>query len=325
MLILLLACSPRPALVPASESLVPAAVPLAPAAPVVAPEAPVVAPIPSVAQDVFPAPARLVAVGDLHGDVPSAIRALQLAGMVDAAGHWTGGASWLVQTGDVLDRGPSGPAMLKWLRQLEAEAEAAGGRALLLNGNHEAMNVAGDWRYVADTAEFPGDTEAARESARRAYFSADGDGGKWVRAHRITVQVGGTVFVHGGIDSNWASHGISGLNSLFREAIATSTGSAAANAVQPAVLGPDGPIWNRAYLLADPPVACEELKRALALLHADRMVVGHTTQDSGTIATRCEGHLYGIDTGISAYYGTHPAALLIESGPKGEAVTVLPR
>jgi hypothetical protein len=315
MLILLLACSPRPGLVPASESLAPAAPASAPAS----------KPVAAASEDVFPAPARLVAVGDLHGDVPGAIGALRLAGMVDAAGHWTGGASWLVQTGDVLDRGPSGPSMLKWLGQLEAEAAAAGGRALLLNGNHEAMNVVGDWRYVADTAEFPGDTEAARESARHAYFSADGAGGTWVRTHRIAVQVGGTVFVHGGIDSSWASHGISGLNSLFREAIASSTGSAPASPTQPPVLGPDGPIWNRAYLLADPPVACAELTRALALLHADRMVVGHTTQDSGTIASRCEGHLYGIDTGISAYYGTHPAALVIESGPNGEAVTVLPR
>lgn len=311
MLFLLLACSPQPAVVSAAAPVAPLT-PVAPAAPVAGP-------------DVFPAPARLVAVGDLHGDVPGAIGALKLAGVVDAAGHWSGGTTWLVQTGDVLDRGSGGPSMLKWLGQLESEAEAAGGRALLLNGNHEAMNVAGDWRYVADTAEFPGDTEAARVSARHAYFGADGEGGKWVRAHRMTVQVGGTVFVHGGIDSNWASHGISGLNLLFREAIANSTGSAAANPVQPAVLGPDGPIWNRAYLLADPPVACEELKRALNLLHAERMVVGHTTQDSGIIATRCEGRLYGIDTGISAYYGTHPAALVIESGPSGEAVTVLPR
>ena len=317
MLILLLACSPQP-------SRVAAAAPVAPLNPVAA-AAPVAPAAPVAAADVFPAPARLVAVGDLHGDVPGAIGALQLAGVVDAAGHWSGGTTWLVQTGDVLDRGSGGPSMLKWLGQIESEAEAAGGRALLLNGNHEAMNVAGDWRYVADTAEFPGDTEAARQSARHAYFGADGAGGKWVRAHRMTVQVGGTVFVHGGIDSNWASHGISRLNAMFRDAVSTSTGSAAANAVQPAVLGPDGPIWNRAYLLADPPVACEELKRALALLHADRMVVGHTTQDSGIIATRCEGRLYGIDTGISAYYGTHPAALVIESGPSGEAVTVLPR
>lgn len=57
------------------------------------------------------APGRVVAIGDLHGDMAQALRALALAGVVglDPDGSnravWTGGNTTLVQLGDILDRG----------------------------------------------------------------------------------------------------------------------------------------------------------------------------------------------------------------------------
>lgn len=310
MLTLLLACTPQTApLAPTGQATLPDASVMAP--PVASPGSGPTAPAPAAPQDVFPAPARVVAVGDLHGDVASAIGALELAKVVDATGHWTGGGTWLVQTGDVLDRGKDGPTMIRFLAQLEQEAAAAGGRALILDGNHEVMNLQGDWRYVADLAEFGAAPDP--QAARRTWM-AEGAGGAWVRGHGMVVQVGETVFVHAGIDSHWASYGVSGLNTLFRAALAAPPDP------KSGVTGPDGPVWNRAYLLEDPPAICPELKRALAELHATRMVVGHTTQETGRIAERCEGTFYGIDTGISAYYGVHPSALVIE----GSAVTLLP-
>lgn len=320
MFLLLLACAtaaaPRPSAPPPAAAPSPAAAPPPAAAPSPAAGAP-----PSAPPHVWPAPERLVAIGDLHGDVASAILALKLGGLVDDAGQWTGGSSWLVQTGDILDRGKDGATMLDFLGRLEAGSAAAGGKAIFLNGNHELMNLQGDWRYVADLADFPGANDEERSASRRAYFSASGPAGPgagatWVMNHQPTVQVGATVFAHGGIDSNWASRGIAGINTLVAAAWADPKAP---------VLGPDGPLWNRAYLLGDPPAVCPELDRALRALGASRMVVGHTTQDSGRIASRCEGKLYGIDTGISAHYGMHPSALVILRNADGsETVTTLP-
>lgn len=47
---------------------------------------------------------RIVAVGDLHGDMPNAQRVLQMAGVVDANGDWSGEVDYFVQTGDIIDR-----------------------------------------------------------------------------------------------------------------------------------------------------------------------------------------------------------------------------
>jgi len=102
-----------------------------------------------------------VAVGDVHGDLETFRGLLRKAGLIDAKDRWTGGARTLIQTGDVCDRGPHSRAVLDLLMSLEKEAREAGGRVVVLMGNHEAMNLFGDLRYTT-----PGEFAAfAREEA----------------------------------------------------------------------------------------------------------------------------------------------------------------
>lgn len=46
---------------------------------------------------VLPAAERLVAIGDLHGDLRKALRAFRLAGLIDERGRWSGGSTVCVQ------------------------------------------------------------------------------------------------------------------------------------------------------------------------------------------------------------------------------------
>ena len=103
-----------------------------------------------------PAPGRLIALGDVHGDFSAMMAALDLAGVVDGDGAWIGGETVVVQTGDQLDRGDEERRILDTISRLADEAWAAGGALHALNGNHEAMNVELDLRYVtpAGFAEF---------------------------------------------------------------------------------------------------------------------------------------------------------------------------
>lgn len=94
---------------------------------------------------------RIVAVGDLHGDLDKARRAFQLAGVLgvdDGQDLWTGEDALLIQLGDVLDRGQDELAILSLLRSLDIQAKAKGGAVFQVNGNHETINVEGDFRYV---------------------------------------------------------------------------------------------------------------------------------------------------------------------------------
>lgn len=252
---------------------------------------------------------RLVAIGDLHADLPQALAVLRLAGLVDEAGRWSGGTATLVQTGDTTDRGPDSKEVLELLERLTAEAAAAGGRVVVLLGNHEVMNLMGDWRYVSegDLADFGG------EAPRREAFAETGALGKYLRGLGIVAVVDGTVFVHGGVTPQYAALGEAGLNGLVPAVL---SGSA-----PPDALGDDSPIWFRGYLQSDDPAVCAELSKALRALKARRMVVGHTTQRSGEVASRCGGALLGIDTGISSHYGGHLAAVELK---KGDAWAIYP-
>jgi len=113
-----------------------------------------------------------VAIGDIHGDLDALERSLRAAGLTDARGQWIGGRTVLVQTGDYMDRGPDVKAVLDRLMALETSAARAGGRVIVLAGNHEVMNVLGELRDVRPStyqAFADGESEARREAAWQQY------------------------------------------------------------------------------------------------------------------------------------------------------------
>ena len=244
---------------------------------------------------------KLVAVGDLHGDLDAALDVLRMAGLVDDAGAWSGGTATLVQTGDTTDRGPQSKEVVELMKRLVDEADAAGGRVVPLLGNHEVMNLQGDWRYVHpdDVAGFGGVEE------RKAELAPDGDLGAWLRTLDVVAVVDGVVFTHGGVSRQAAALGLDHWNAQV---------SGLVYGARPGLSDPASPIWYRGYLQDPEAEACATLSRALTALSAERMVVGHTTQDSGRVAERCDGRILGIDTGISAHYGGHLAAVEFRSG-----------
>ena len=92
---------------------------------------------------------RIIAVGDVHGAYDSFVQILQKAGLLDAKKNWNAGNATLIQTGDVLDRGPKSREAMDLLMRLEEQAPAKKGRVFALLGNHEVMNMIGDLRYVS--------------------------------------------------------------------------------------------------------------------------------------------------------------------------------
>jgi hypothetical protein len=94
------------------------------------------------------APARVVAVADVHGAYREFVALLQRARLIDTRAGWIGGSTTLVQTGDVIDRGARSRECLDLLMTLERQASGKGGMVVPLLGNHEVMNVLGELRYV---------------------------------------------------------------------------------------------------------------------------------------------------------------------------------
>lgn len=117
-------------------------------------------------------PDRVVAIGDVHGDFEDFCLILRRARLVDDQNHWIGGKATLVQPGDLIDRGAKGREVMDLVMSLQTEAAKSGGTVVPLLGNHEAMNIVGDLRYVtpADYAEFSdSESEKRRKAAYQEY------------------------------------------------------------------------------------------------------------------------------------------------------------
>ncbi|APR87778.1 Protein-tyrosine-phosphatase [Minicystis rosea] len=272
------------------------------------------------------APARIVAIGDLHGDLAATRATLKIAGAIDDADHWIGKDLMVVQTGDEIDRGDDDRKIIDLFDRLAEEAKAQGGAVIALNGNHEVMNVQLDFRYVTegahkDFAGVPGamtmDPRLGRmpedARARAAAFLPGGPYAKKLARRNTIAVVGDTVFLHGGLLPKHVRYGIDRMN---REMSAWMDGSARD---VPAILtNEDGPVWQRRYSAASDQEDCRVLKETLALIPAKRMVVGHTVQRNG-INAACDEQVWRIDVGLSKHYGGKPEVLEI----KGDQVKAL--
>jgi len=285
------------------------------------------------------APERIVAVGDVHGDFERFVALLREAGVIDAKNRWIGGKTHLVQTGDVLDRGPDSRKVMDLLMALEGEAEKSGGKVHALIGNHEAMNILGDLRYVS-----AGEFEAFRSSrsknlGERAYralsdssmrdsagyrerwdaehplgwvehrlaFEGNGKYGTWIRGHDAVLALGGYLFLHGGIGPDYVDVPIGELNARVRKDLEPGATSTAITTDS------EGPLWYRG-LAREPDSAIAPLvDRILERFGVEHVVIGHTVTP-GAIMPRLGTKVIEIDVGLSEYYGGPLACLVIEKG-----------
>ena len=279
------------------------------------PEGPGERPIP--AETVQPEPARLIALGDVHGDYQALINALELAGVIDDEVAWIGGDTVVVQTGDQLDRGDEERRILDTIQRLADEAWAAGGALHALNGNHETMNVELDLRYVTpggfeDFADLvPDDLDDELESyppeerGRVAAFRPGGPYARTLSGQNTAMIVGDSAFVHGAILPVHAETGLDRLNKRVRNWML-------GDADEPDVIDGDGMVWSRDY--SDEPDAadCAALEETLEALGVSRMVMGHTVQDA--VSTECDEQAWLVDVGMAAYYGGTTQVIEIVDG-----------
>ncbi len=244
---------------------------------------------------------RIVAVGDVHGDFYRMVEILRYAGLVDPAKNWCGGKTHLVQTGDLMDRGPDSRLVMELLMKLEKQAPLHGGEVHCLTGNHEAMNLTGDYRYV--TSE-----EAASHGGMKSLvrnMRPTGRYGWWITGHNAVIRMNNAVFLHAGVSDEFSSASIPEINEEVRKRLSLQNDTSE-------VLGGEGPLWYRGWA-RDPSSSVERtLEEFLAGADADFAVIGHTVTGDG-IETRFGGRVVMIDTGISEYYGGPGEYLVLDS------------
>ncbi|HLY12308.1 MAG TPA: metallophosphoesterase [Planctomycetota bacterium] len=289
--------------------------------------------------DVLTGVERVVAVGDVHGDYDQFVAVLRSARLLDEKGAWIGGKAHLVQTGDILDRGPDSRKAMDLLIRLEAEAARAGGAVHALIGNHEAMNLYGDLRYVSE-GELAAFRDAASEKARdelyrdyqksakgvvfddvsrkawdadhplgyaehRRAFGPEGVYGRWIRGHHAVIRIDGTLFLHGGISPKYADWGVRTINERIRIELADFTKLEGG-----VVTDDEGPLWYRGLALRGRELETH-VQTVLRNFGVDRIAIGHTYTE-GAVLPRFGGRVLQIDVGLSKVYDAAGRSACIE-------------
>lgn len=299
----------------------------------------------------FDMPHKVVAVGDLQGNIEGLEAILEHSGLVDEHGTWAGGDAHLVQLGDIFGRATEPRECCDRLMELERRAMNAGGRVHVLLGNHEA-EVVHRYEFECNPQEYLNfathATLAAWERYRRlaeesfwemgedrslpiANLSAawellnpvgreefregvrpSGRYGTWLCARPAAVQVGPLLFSHAGLSWKWAREGLDELNRRVREEM--SSDLYFADFPETGVLvAPDGPLWLRDLAWGGKGVR-DDLHRVLQHFGASAQVIGHTPTQDGWINSRYARRVLCIDTGVGRQPGGRLSALLVEAG-----------
>jgi hypothetical protein len=330
----------------------------------------VIAPQNNVLQDYFPKVARLIVIGDLHGDLRATIQCLKLANVISQSIpydfqditkiQWTGNNTFVVQLGDQIDRvrpaqtiddlcSPQDPELVEdegsdlkimcLMDKLNEEAKKQGGRCISILGNHELMNVDGDFRYVSprEFREFGNYFKASRSQKNKSlpygYFerrNAFSPGGVLARRMAQTrysiVQVGSWVFVHGGIHpilaSSFSIHDINKNIKRWLEGESLEKNQELKKNIDFIYHNEDdsvSPFWSRIYSdLEEYNAQAEQtFKQTIDILNRKNnrnsesqikgMIMGHSPQfmyNKG-INSACNGRCWRVDVGMSRAFGVH--------------------
>jgi hypothetical protein len=303
---------------------------------------------------VLPAVKRIIVLGDIHGDWDMTMKALRVAKLIDNNGTWIGGETVVVQVGDQIDRcrytgipcnekDATNPdegndwKILQYFTKLHKQALKVGGAVYSLIGNHELMNVKGDFRYVSyeGLREFDnykyinkhgeeidyylnhkGEKVKFKngEDARRWAFSPGNPISDFLACTRqMALIIGSNLFVHAGIVPVIAKkYNVKKLNQLmslylFNLLKEPSTYNDIFNSSD------YSPLWNREFgnigkqkydknlqNKIDDKLICNKLLLPLKKIYkVDKIFVGHTPLLDNGIGSVCDGKVWLTDYGLS--------------------------
>jgi hypothetical protein len=310
------------------------------------------------AQDEWNGVERVVVIGDVHGDLDQFVAILRLAGVIDRKGRWSAGKTHLVQLGDVVDRGAESRKVMDLLMKrkvmdllmkLEKQARRAGGYVHALIGNHEAMNIYTDLRYVS-AGEYEAFRDQDSERVRDFFYqqhvkevqrNSSSDGvpkfdeayrEQWKSKHPLGYfehryhfgpngKYGKWILGHNAVvkinDTIFLHGGISPKYSSYtirqiNDQVREELKDFA-KLEGGIVTDEEGPLWYRGLALDDQAALDPQLTEILEAYGARRIVVGHT-EAPGRVVSRFGGRVLIASVGLSKSYGSHTACLEIEKG-----------
>ena len=224
-------------------------------------------------------PQRTFVMSDPHGKLDCVIDLLQGNRVIDDHLKWAYGANRLVVIGDIADRGKDMTSIYWFFYKLQQEAEEAGGSVVMLLGNHEPMEFAGDMRYAE-----PKYTILPRLLGMeyKDLIGPDSELGRWIATWNTVCILGRDLYVHAGIGKDFYDWNlpIPEVNTKVSKALfMKNKARKALSDTLDFLYGSYGPIWYRGLVQDEPkrrPVSVDTLDLIRSRYDVDHIIVGHT-------------------------------------------------
>ena len=273
----------------------------------------------------FKIPEKIVVIGDIHADYETLIKTLQYAGLINKKLEWVGKKTHLVVIGDLVDgknrvgdwTNDSDIRVINFLEKLMSSANKVGGKVVILLGNHEFMNMAGNFSYSG----LKGIKEMGGENGRSKYFR--GEFKQFAKKCYLAVQYDDWIFCHAGIAPEISKkYSIHDLNTLLLLYLDNKMNDSIKNRFVEIISGMHGILTTREFGVDE--VDCARLNKTLTNYRANHMVVGHTVQKH--INSLCNHKLWRVDVGLSRAFGENnkkriSSLLISDHGKKMKILT----
>lgn len=254
------------------------------------------------ASDEYALPNKLIAISDIEGNFDTFSGFLQSNNVIDDKFNWIFADSHVVFLGDFVDRGKSVIPTLWLIYKLENEAEKYGGKVHFVLGNHEIMNIQGNFYYAEDKykriASEIGGFEESRNN-NKVLFSKESHLGKWLRSKNVVEKIGDYLFVHAGLSPEILSLDleINEINHIVRENIdARLYKKPNEDEKASFLMGVKSPFWYRGFVIDYKyyhKISDTQLDDVLSQYNSKRFVIGHTLVDN--VSKDFEGKVIRID------------------------------
>jgi Calcineurin-like phosphoesterase len=279
----------------------------------------------------LPAAPRIIAIGDLHGDMKRLNDILRFLQIINDRMEWIAEPcnTIVVQLGDQIDSKCRDPncdwettpdiRLLFYMDHLDTLAQEHGGRVISLIGNHEVMNMVGDFSYVSDKSM----NAFAHPKVRHVSFQPGGYiAKKYLSKRPLILKIGDILFCHGGIlFQHWLKLSkMMEINDIFRRyCLKQPLLQEEIQLLLALVFDSEGIVWTRKYMefytqrdhLTNTSESIHTdwnyFLYVLKLMECSKVVTGHNTVPQISIV---DGKIFLIDTGLSRAFGTNSFQIL---------------
>lgn len=249
---------------------------------------------------------RLIVIGDIHGDIKRFKTILIDANIINNNFEWIAEPrnTIIVQLGDQVDSLNRNTnenwevlndyEMIYFTEHLDNIARVKGGRCISLIGNHELMNIIGDFTYVSPLNR--------KEKIRESLFKPQGSIALLLSKRPLVLKIKDLLFCHAKFNIKHLeilkkyNKDIFYINTIWENYLKTGKINIQDKEILDyIIIGQNGILWNRD--INDP----NETAKLFNQLNVSYMFLGHTALPEITVLNN---QIIYCDTGISRAFGT---------------------